>query len=362
MSKFNASRIYHIDILKFIAIFSVIFYHCFSTSVDVRSYDHLGAYFIKSLLSVCIPLFLTVNGGLLFQKNFCLEKHFMKMVRLVFLVFIWDLINVTAKMFVYGEQLSPAEYLHKLWYFEPGWSNQLWYLMALFVLYVFFPIFKCTYDYSKKNLRYFMFIVLIIIFGNSTLNMIARIGLIFFHKSVHLTDYDFFNQFNPLRGLYGYTFAYFLLGAFLFPFAKKIRQKMNPIYSIIGFFLSVLFLAIYGLMISVSSQEVWDTVSAGYSSVFVLTATIFIFSLSLHSSDNSQSKTRKIIQSVSENSLGIYLFQSLLTDIVNIPYRKSPISGNIVSDCILSIILLMICYLLTIFSKKIPYIKYLCML
>lgn len=362
MNKLNTARMYHIDILKFIAIFCVIFYHCFSTSVDIRSYEHLGAYFVKSLLSVCIPLFLIVNGGLLFQKKFHLKKHFTKMVRLIFLVFIWDLINVTAKMFVYEEHLTLAEYLHKLWFFEPGWSNQLWYLMALFVLYTFFPLFKCTFDYSKKYLQYFTFIVLIIIFGNSTLNMIIRIGLIFLHKSVCLADYDFFNQFNPLRGLYGYTFAYFLLGAFLFPLTTKIRQKMKPVYSIIGLLLSVLFLTIYGLMISVSSQEVWDTVSAGYSSVFVLTATIFIFCLSIHKSDNSHSRIRRIIQSVSENSLGIYLFQSLLTDIVNITYRKLPISGNILSDCLLSIILLITCNLLTILFKKIPYVKYLCIL
>ena len=44
----KTNRFYFIDFIETVAIFSVIFYHVFSTSVDVREYEHIGNYYIKS--------------------------------------------------------------------------------------------------------------------------------------------------------------------------------------------------------------------------------------------------------------------------------------------------------------------------
>lgn len=360
MNTIKSTRIYFIDILKAIAIFFVIFYHCFSTSVDVRAYGHIGSYFVKSCLSVSIPLFLMVNGGLLFNKEFSLEKHVRKMVHLVFLVCFWDLLNVTLKMLAYGESLSVSEYIRKLWFFESGWSNHLWYLMALFVLYVFFPLFKCAYDCQKKSLVFFGIIALAVVFGNSFLNMLLQIGSALLHRPVPVTETNFFNQFNPLRGLYGYTFVYFLLGGFLFPMSGNLRRKIKPLYPILVFLVSIGLLTGYGLFLSVSAQEVWDTVSEGFSSVFVLAASLSVFSLSLYSADTSQSRIRRLIQQISQNSLGIYLFQSLLTDILSPYYRKLPVSGNLLGDLVFSLGILFLCSLFTTWCRKLPYVKAVC--
>ena len=37
----KTNRFYFIDFIETVAIFSVIFYHVFSTSVDVREYEHI---------------------------------------------------------------------------------------------------------------------------------------------------------------------------------------------------------------------------------------------------------------------------------------------------------------------------------
>lgn len=360
MSEMKTNRIYFIDILKTAAIFCVIFYHCFSTSVDVRNYEHIGNYFVKSCLSVSIPLFLIVNGGLLFNKEFSLMKHIRKMSRLFFLVCFWDLLNVTIKMFAYGKVLSVSEFIHKLWFFESGWSNQLWYLMALFVLYAFFPLFKCTYEYHKKSLLFFSAVCIIAVFGNSFLNMLLQTGRILFWGTASSGETDFFNQFNPLRGVYGFTFVYFLLGAFLLPMAETLRRKIKPVYSVLICLLSVGLLTAYGVILSVHTGVVWDTVSDGFSSIFVLAASISVFILSLYSNGASKSPIRRLIQQISQNSLGIYLLQSLLADILFTYYTDLPVSGSILGDLIISLCLLFVCNLLTLCCKKIPYVRAIC--
>lgn len=358
----NSRRLYFVDTLETICIFCVIFYHAFSTSVDVRSYDRIVEYYIKSCLSISIPLFFTVNGGLLLNKELNLTKHIFKMIHLIFLVCIWDVINVTIKMFVYHKTLSWAEILKKLWYFEPGWSNQLWYLMALFVIYAFFPLLKSSYDHTKKTFLFFSVIVFAVVFGNSLLNMILSTTCIIIDFPVSSEEINFFNQFNPLRGLYGYTFAYFILGGFLFSKIDILQKKLKPIYAAAGYVVSIGFLTTYGIIISVKTQEVWDTVSSSFSTVFVLAAALCVFRLSLLCSNSSESRIRKIIENISRNSLGIYLFQSLLADVCYTYYIKLPVSQNLLGDLIFSLCLFILCNLLTSLCKKVPYLKFVCTL
>lgn len=358
----KANRLYFIDFMEAAAIFFVIFYHVFSTSVDIRDYEHIGNYYLKSCLSVSIPLFLLANGGLLFSKKFQLKKHIVKMLRIIFLVCVWDVINVTVKMFVYQESLTFSEYIHKLWLFEPGWSNQLWYLMALFVLYAFFPLMKYTFDYGKKAFVFFAAIIFAVVFGNSFLNMLLRIGCTWTGRSVPFEETNFFNQFDPVRGLYSFTFAYFILGGFLFQKLDFIKERIKPIYALIGYFVSVGLLTIYGLMISVSTQNVWDTVSSAFSTIFVLVASLCIYRLSLLCSDSSESTVRKAIQKISQNSLGIYLFQSLLSDVCYTYYTKLPIAKNLPCDFIFAAVLLTVCCLLTSLCKKNLFLKSICTL
>lgn len=362
MKQAKTRRMYYIDILEAAAIFCVIFYHVFSTSVDVREYQHIGAYYIKSCLCISIPLFLVANGGLLFSKEFQLKKHIRKMFHLIFLVCFWDIFNVTVKMFAYHEPLSVSEYIHKLWNFESGWSNQLWYLMALFVLYVFFPLLKCAFDRDKKIFYFFTVIIFIVVFGNSVLNMLLQIGYVLIGRSAPFDAKDFLNQFNPVRGLYAYTFAYFILGSFLIPHVDAIKEKIKPLFAIAGYLLSIALLTFYGVVISANAQEVWDTVSAAFPTVFVLAATFCFFRLSLLCSETSESRIRSIIQTISQNSLGIYLFQSMLADICFTYYRTLPIAGNIIGDFVFALFLLAVCSVLTSLFKEIPYVKYICTL
>lgn len=357
----NISRIFYVDFLKAVALFCVIFYHCFTASVDVTQNNPVNFlnYFIKSCICICIPVFFLINGGLLFSKKLILKKHMHKMVSLIFLTAAWDILDVTLKMLLLYQPLTVKEYLRKLWFFEPGWSNQLWFLMALFVVYAFFPLFKSAYDHSRTSLLFLGILTAVIVLGNSTAELFLRATALFVPISLPQSSPDFFNQFNPIRGLYGYTILYFLLGGLLLPYADTLRNKFRSHKSaaVIGFLLSVLLLTLYGCLATRQNGTIWDTVWDGFSSIFTLSATFFFFVLALNCPSQAKSRIQRCIQELSKKSLGIYLVQNLILDLLHPLYTKLPFSSCILQNVLLATVLMGLCYFLTSLLARIPYLR-----
>lgn len=355
------SRLHFADLLKSIAIFMVMFYHCFTSPIlgTSKSFIYFGNYLIKSFLCISIPLFFLVNGGLLFNKSLSLKKHIIKMLRIVVLVLIWDVLNVSTKSLFFHQPLSISDYLKKLWHFEAGWSNHLWFLMALFVLYIFFPLMKSAYDSNKKYLLFFGVIVSLIVLGNSTANLLFSLGSVLLGKPLPENSLNIFNQFNPISGLYDFTFLYFILGAFLFANASSLKKAFKKYILVFILISSIFLLAIYGFTLSENSAVAWDPVWGGFSTIFALIAIICTYLLSLSYKFDNSRRFCQLIQIISDCSLGIYLMQSIFTDLCRPYYVKLPISQTLFGDFSFTVILFLLCTLLTLILKKIPYLNHL---
>ena len=351
-------RLDHLDLLKFLSIFSVIFFHCLTVSINFQSHK-LSAYltyFSISCLSVSIPTFFLINGRLLFNKPFLLKKHFKKIMHLIIIVIIWDFFNVFIKgTFLYHETAF-KDLLHHMWAFDAGWSNQLWFLMSLFILYLFFPIFKVAYDLKKGYLFFFFVIAFCLIFGNSTLLLLLRIAEVILNIPFTNSDVNFFNQFNPFRGIYGFTFIYFLLGAFCLPLEKLKQTKAKFCISLSIFLISILLLTSYGVFCSLYSGTYFDTVWGGFDTLFTFIGTICLFfcSLTYHAPANI---IGTFIQFISKNTLGIYLLQSILSDFARSFLSFLGYTDNIFIDLICSFLLLCLCAILIYLLKKLPIIS-----
>ncbi len=125
------NRIYFVDLLESIAIFLVLSYHGTNYSCDfLQDSDNIlyyVRYFLRTILSCCVPLFFFVNGYLLLNRKFDLKKHILKIVRLVILTVIWGIIDLFILMFVRNEFLSVKEFLMGVWSCKQGWINHLCY-------------------------------------------------------------------------------------------------------------------------------------------------------------------------------------------------------------------------------------------
>lgn len=108
----ESNRWSYIDLLECIAIYFVLVYHTTLYSFDFLNEGTLFnyfAYFFRTILSTCVPIFFFANGYLLFNRPFVLKKHIYKTLKLVLLVFIWAAILMPI-LYVDGR----TEYISKL--------------------------------------------------------------------------------------------------------------------------------------------------------------------------------------------------------------------------------------------------------
>ncbi len=307
-------RIAWIDLLETIAIFAVVLCHC-TAHIANSAFQGTSAsfqlhYFFHSILAICVPLFFFVNGYLLFRKDFDLKKHLSKTLKFILIALFWYALTLAFLVFLNRGQLATMSLLDLLSSLKPN-INHLWYIGALVCLYVFFPLLKLTYDHHRKAFVAFVLICAFFTFGNSLINEgLTFTSHVILHCEVVYQDINFFNIFNPFRGIYGYTFVYFCLGGIVNYYFDKITQlprRMRNLLALIG--LALGWFGSYGvsLLYSLATNRVWDHVWFGYDTIFTLLCVVSIFLLCLN-----WQKPSKILATISRNTLGIYLIHMLV--------------------------------------------------
>lgn len=355
----NRQRIIWIDVIKTIAMFFVILYHgelySYNIQAEGANWIHYLRYFLRTFLSTCVPLFFFVNGYLLFNKKLKLSKHIVKMVKFVIQTLSWGIITMILLTFIKGENIGFIEILSGAWNLKQGWTNHLWYLFTLVYIHIFFPLLKNVYDNNKKYFTYFIVMCALFTFGNVLLNEAATFGLkVILDKNTSLINYNFFNAYNPFRGMYGYAFVYFCLGGLAVDYVDKIRAvsvKKRTVYAWLGIIFNCLGLFLVGLLYSYSS-DTWDVVWGGYDTIFTLFNVCCIFILCLNIK-----KSNVIIEMISKNTLGIYLVHMIfihmtkgrimeITELCNLPFSMIYATGILAIS--LSVVLIL---------KKIPVVR-----
>ena len=347
-------RFYYIDLIKTIAIFFVVFYHSTLFSSDFLSKATLRSYvlyFSKTILSTCSPLFFFVNGYLLFGNKFDLRKHIFKTIKIVFQAIIWAVITLLALQIIRGDHLSVIEFIEAIWNWKMDWINHLWYIGALVCIYVFFPVLKNVYDTNFKIMVYFTVICVLFTVGNATLNHALTVcASLFGENTGTFSGINFFNIYNPFRGIYGYTFAYFCVGGVICHYRNAIQGmdvKYRNIASGIVLFLSCLGLFALGCCYSNAEGSVWSVVWNGYDSIFTLINVICIYVLSLN-----WEKDCRIVREISSNTLGIYFIHWMVVSFLKPHIQKYDFMLNYPATFIFSLFVLLICLVICMIMRK----------
>lgn len=344
---------YGISLIKVIAIIMVVAYHTNILNCDILNNKNIIVYIkytVKSLLSCCVPLFFLVNGALLLNKELNIKKHIKKIIKIIIITEIWAVVITILTMLAKDQVLNYKEIFYTIWFWKMGYVNFLWFLAALVVIYILFPIIKQCFDNNEKYFIFFLISVLICTFGNKLIYMIVNL----LKPSFLYGETNFINIYNPFRGIYGYSIGYFMLGGLLFKYKDKIRRP-KKIILVILLIMSTILLSIYGILKTEISQELYDTVWNGYDSIFTLINVIIIFSLVIDFvvKDNILSK---YISLIDENTLGIYVIHPILLVFLDKIYY-SKISVNIMSLVIYTFIIFNISLIICTIGKKIPIIK-----
>ena len=102
------------------------------------------------LISEGVPLFMAVNGILMFRKpELDLKRHLMKTLRLFVLLLVWCVILTVAGLML--ERDPKPVTLHSLVHFTlltqvgSEYTGVLWFLQGMLAVYLMFPVLKAAY-------------------------------------------------------------------------------------------------------------------------------------------------------------------------------------------------------------------------
>ena len=352
-------RILYLDFIKALAIYLVCFYHYNNLNVDFLSQSSFSAYLnylIKGVASTGVPLFLMVNGALMLNKDYKLKNHIIKIINIVLVTFIWGSITLVALAIMSETKYSANEFIISLW----NWKglNHLWFLRSLVCIYILYPLIKEVFDKDDKSiLKYTIFTIFILTFGNVLLNIFVSI----FNSCTGVNyikgyEFNFFNDFNIFEGFYGYTLVYFIIGAVVFNKLNTNRIEFNLKQQIYIFLLGIITLFLYGIMMSYLFKEIYDTVWNGYDTVMTLVMCMSIFILAFIGR-NKMKKISGIIQLIGANTLGIYFIHWIIGYWLNIYYIRVPFSSTLFMNLLFATVKLGISLNIVLILKKIPLIK-----
>ena len=300
-----------IDCVKFVAILLVVVYHSYYLQKDGLPY-----FALYTLCSMGVPLFFFVNGALLLNsvKPFNLLNHCKKIAKIVFLTFLWGgVVLAIVKSLPFSQEISWIEYGKILLYMKTGYViNQYWFLRALVMIYIFYPLIKYTFDANKNSLFLFALLIFLLTFGNKVLFLLCQLFMYFTGQVLFSEVKNCIPWYNFFFGMpYAYALCYFIVGGLLYHcmrnnmIARLYRDK--PLMNCGVFGISWIMSIILGLILTTKVK--WDPCFNGYDLIttFVMTVCFFILLKKLRNIHMP-----RIFELIAQNTLGIYLVHGLL--------------------------------------------------
>lgn len=357
-------RIVYLDAIKAFAIFLVCFYHGHILQIYLLKDPAPSTYFnyyLIGALSICVPLFFMVNGALLLNKKLDLRRNSWRVLKLYFLIYFWSVLilfilklvlhdTYTLKLFIWGV------FSHKF-----GRIHYLWFLNALNLIYLIFPLIKIAYDKDDKSVLYFAITVIFIFsFGNDLLNQIANTFLYFFGVNSNLLqkgNFNFFPYINPY-GNYFYSIFYFVLGGFLSRMISEKKFSISYSKAILVFFFALTIQFFYGLLMTLKNNSYFDVVFQCFDSAFTLLMTASVFIL-FSKIEYSNQKINNIILLIGKNTFGIYIIHYVFIIVFKPIFRTYSYSNNLIFNILFVVSILLISLLIALLLKKVPFFSFL---
>lgn len=388
-------QIHSLDLMKCLGILIVVFYHCRLIIVpNIRTDHSLDQYFfygVTTLLGPCVPFFFLVNGYLLFNRPLDMKKHVRKIFHFIVITLIWSGITLFTTLYAYGYQFNFSVFGHSLFVLNPegypvtlryfirntiliknliadgqtGWFYHLWFMGAMVILYLFFPMLKLAWDKQRNVFYYFCAAVFIIVFGNSALNMLYNVAgwlikgtnpAAAYEGAKVFTGNNFLTIFNPFPWIDGYIFVYFMLGAIIRENEEKFKEIFKPWVCIVGIIVTTLCLYLYGYFMTMSCNRLWNSGDQnGNDIIFSLVRVICIFGLC--SRYRGEGLKGKVIRYIGNNTMGVYFIHYILRNMTYKQLQDLPIPGYLLKTTVYFVVIFAASCLMTELMKRVPHIK-----
>lgn len=351
VTKDNPSpRIQYIDLLKCVSIYFICLYH-FGNIFPKSDED-----FIKTLLmiisSCAVPIFFMCSGAVLLNKSINYKIYIKKIIKIVILTIAWALLTVLFLTMIRHETISLIEIIKIVAEWRVNWVNHLWFLHAMLVIYLVYPMLKAIFDTNIKYTYLFLGFLIVTIFGNNFLNICYNIfRYIHTGKTSEIISVNFLSFLNIFADDYFYVLVYFILGGILYRNKSKIKDSISKFKVMILLVMILLIYYLINTMLLKVTNCNYDMVWNGYKNVFTLLLSTCISILA----QISEIKNCKLITFIGTNTFGIFV----LHWIIGFVLQDYMLSINLILRMICIIMIACFCSLISNVAKHIPFIKYL---
>ena len=297
----------NMDILRIIAVLCVIGIHFFYHSgYYYTTNDNAVMYFatvLRTLCSVCVPLFMILSGFLLCNKT--LKKGYYSGIRKTIIVYILVAIAcMIYKSIVGSYTLTPLTFFTSILDFTG--ANYSWYIemyIGLFLLVPFLNIIYKNLD-SRKQKNILLITLIAITILPSLFNAFRFDSLEWWANPASNTETQ---KLIPSWWVGIYPITYYFTGCYIREYGTKIKN----IYLIIALVVAVFgfgtfnFYRCYGMPFSTSNYVYWSGIEPYVMSVLIF---LIISKLKL---ENINVKTKFVLWKISDLVLGTYLLSFL---------------------------------------------------
>lgn len=348
-------RIDGLDLMKTIAIMMVLMLHTSLWDTDFINNPSRGRViqYAFRMISEGVPMFVFVNGFLLFRKNTLdLKKHYYKIMKLIFLTLIWGLILtlIGLKTRAPQEDITVEKVVHYILTIQVGtpYTGFLWFLQNLAGLYLVFPMLKVVYDNAFGLFEKLFVIAMTFTVGVNVLQVVGE--FIVNQKALDVFNelLFFINRYNPI-GNNWYIF-YFMLGAIAMHYFEKISEHRALLIG--GGFAAWGVNVAISLYLSKKTNIVYDGALFYRTIFFMFILAILAITMTYQ---NNKRIMGKIIASIGKNTMGIYLLHTAVINLIIFYWWPITFIGRM----FVYMMVFTISWFASIVLKKVPIIHYL---
>lgn len=288
-------RIINIDLVKTVAVISVISVHFFAnTGFYDKSITGIDTYlmvFFRTLFMICVPLFMITTGYLMKNKKIS-KKYYIGIFRVLITYLLIALMYIFYHCFYLKEASFSIKYIiSSILRFDIGYR---WYIEMYIGMFLIIPFINLIYNNlnTKKQKHELILTMLILTALPGLLN--AKYSLIA----------DWWINLYPI--------TYYFIGCYINEYKPKIGKFKNILILLITLIISTF----TNLILSNGTTFVRD-VHNDWGSIFNVLTSVLTFILIINLNlDNVNKNLSKLITKISELSLGMYLASSIVDNYI----------------------------------------------
>lgn len=336
-----------IDILRFLAMLSVIIIHIGADPMKVlssKSFDYIVINSFFSIVTWCIPIFVMISGGLFLdpKKEITINKIFTKYIKRFIIAFsFWTVIY---QIYYYIHATATGDNslnLKGIIYEAILGPYHMWYLYMLAGLYIITPILRKITE-SKAITEYFIVIFLVFSFLQNYGVSLPVIGSLI--SSV----------MDKTQLPIGLMFVgYFILGYYIKSF--NIPRKIEYTLYILAVLLLIFNCLVFSVDILKDINEIWS-VKYLMPNIIIESAGIYTLFVKRVSKIKFSERTVKIFSKLTEYGFGVYLVHALINELIGLTGWTAVSISPFVSIPLLTIVVYTLSLLVTVIIRKVPFV------